>query len=99
MEKLSPVGFQQKLVPFWLIAGNSGHELQGNLVDKEAECVCGPILKRLADKAGVVYTAEDGDQPSLTMGLMSWAQMLGLEIIGGGYLHEAISVRSGVLVR
>jgi predicted homoserine dehydrogenase-like protein len=58
------------------------------MVDKEADCVCGPILKHLADKAGVVYTAEDGDQPSLTMGLMSWAQMLGLEIIGGGYLHE-----------
>lgn len=58
------------------------------MVDKEADCVCGPILKHLADRAGVVYTAEDGDQPSLTMGLMSWAQMLGLEIIGGGYLHE-----------
>ena len=60
------------------------------MVDKEADCVCGPILKHLADRAGVVYTAEDGDQPSLTMGLVSWAQMLGLEIIGGGYLHEVI---------
>ncbi len=58
------------------------------MVDKEADCVCGPILKHLADRAGVVYTAEDGDQPGLTMGLVSWAQMLGLEIIGGGYLHE-----------
>jgi predicted homoserine dehydrogenase-like protein len=60
------------------------------MVDKEADSVCGPILKHLADRAGVVYTAEDGDQPGLTMGLVSWAQMLGLEVIGGGYLHEVI---------
>jgi predicted homoserine dehydrogenase-like protein len=59
------------------------------MVDKEADSVCGPILKHFADKAGVVYTAEDGDQPSLIMGLMSWANMLGLETLGGGYMHES----------
>src|SRR6266540_3239304 len=31
------------------------------MVNKEADVTVGPILKRLADEAGVVYTAVDGD--------------------------------------
>jgi predicted homoserine dehydrogenase-like protein len=51
------------------------------MVSKESDCVVGPILNRLAEKAGVVYTPADGDQPSLLIGLISWAETLGFEIV------------------
>ncbi|HZO90112.1 MAG TPA: hypothetical protein VFB38_17420 [Chthonomonadaceae bacterium] len=54
------------------------------MVNKEADVVIGPILKRLADAAGVVYTAVDGDQHGLLIGLVAWARRLGLEILCGG---------------
>lgn len=54
------------------------------MVTKEADVTVGPILKYLADKAGVIYTAADGDQHGLLMGLVSWARNIGLEVICGG---------------
>lgn len=54
------------------------------MVTKEADVIVGPILKYLADKAGVIYTAADGDQHGLLMGLVSWARNIGLEVICGG---------------
>jgi predicted homoserine dehydrogenase-like protein len=57
------------------------------MVDKEADSVVGPILKHLADQAGVVFTTDDGDEPGLVMGLVSWAHTLGLEVLCGGNLH------------
>jgi predicted homoserine dehydrogenase-like protein len=57
------------------------------MVDKEADSVVGPMLKHLADRAGVVYSTDDGDQPGLVMGLVSWARALGLEVLCGGNLH------------
>ncbi len=44
------------------------------MVDKEADSVVGPILKHLADRAGLVLTTDDGDEPGLLMGLVSWAR-------------------------
>ncbi|MBM3214002.1 hypothetical protein FJZ36_03695 [Candidatus Poribacteria bacterium] len=68
------------------------------MVDKEADATCGAILKYLADRAGVVYTAEDGDQPGLALGLIAWAEALGFEVLCGGYLHEwAYDAASGTL--
>src|SRR5215207_5579138 len=49
------------------------------MVSKEAECVVGPILARRARAAGVPYTPVDGDQPSLLVGLVSWARVLGCQ--------------------
>jgi len=60
------------------------------LVDKEADSVVGPILKHLADRAGVVFTTDDGDQPGLLMGLVSWARALGLEILCGGNMRSCL---------
>ncbi len=57
-------------------------------VDKEADSVVGPILKHLADHAGVVFTTDDGDQPGLAMGMVSWARALGFEVLCGGNFHE-----------
>jgi predicted homoserine dehydrogenase-like protein len=54
------------------------------MVNKETDSVIGPMLKRLADRAGVIYTPVDGDQHGLLTGLVSWARCLGLEVISGG---------------
>jgi predicted homoserine dehydrogenase-like protein len=54
------------------------------MVNKEADAVVGPMLSRLADKAGVIYTPVDGDQHGLLIGLVSWAGSLGLEVVCGG---------------
>lgn len=60
------------------------------MVDKEADSVVGPMLKHLADKANVVFTADDGDQPGLLMGLVSWARSIGLDVLCGGHMHDCI---------
>ena len=49
------------------------------LMNAELDAVCGPILKRYADKAGVVITNVDGDQPGVTMNLFRWVKQLGYE--------------------
>ena len=54
------------------------------MINKETDAVIGPILKHLADKAGVVYTPVDGDQHGLLIGLVLWARSLGLEVLCGG---------------
>ena len=54
------------------------------MINKETDAVIGPILKHLADKAGVVYTPVDGDQHGLLIGLVLWARSLGLEVLSGG---------------
>ena len=48
----------------------------------------GPILARRARAAGVPYTLVDGDQPSLLVGLVSWARVLGLPIVAAGKSSE-----------
>jgi len=58
------------------------------MVTKETDCVVGPILNRLAVKAGLVYTPADGDQPSLLIGLISWAETLGFDIVCAGKASE-----------
>ncbi|MCJ7735820.1 MAG: flagellar biosynthesis protein FlgA [Anaerolineae bacterium] len=60
------------------------------MIDKEADSVVGPILKHLADRAGVVFTTDDGDEPGLAMGLVSWARTLGLQVLAGGRLQSGL---------
>jgi predicted homoserine dehydrogenase-like protein len=54
------------------------------MVNVEADVTVGPILRRLADSAGVVYTLVDGDQPGCTMNMVEWARALGFEIVAAG---------------
>jgi predicted homoserine dehydrogenase-like protein len=54
------------------------------MVNVEADVTVGPILRRLADAAGVVYTQVDGDQPGCTMNMVEWARTLGFEIVAAG---------------
>ena len=54
------------------------------MVNVEADVTIGPLLRRMADKAGVVYTLVDGDQPGCTMQMIEWARTLGFEIVAAG---------------
>jgi predicted homoserine dehydrogenase-like protein len=59
------------------------------MVTKEAEIVVGSILARKASEHGVIHTPVDGDQPSLLIGLIGWAQLLGLPIVAAGKASES----------
>jgi predicted homoserine dehydrogenase-like protein len=67
------------------------------MVSKETDSVVGPYLNKLAREHGVVYTTVDGDQPSNLVGLVSWARVLGFDIVAAGksseydYIYHAAS--------
>lgn len=54
------------------------------MVNVEADVTVGSALKRLADKAGVVYSIADGDQPGCIKEMVDWAQALGFTIVAAG---------------
>ncbi|EHL99994.1 hypothetical protein HMPREF9946_02902 [Acetobacteraceae bacterium AT-5844] len=58
------------------------------MVTKETDSVVGPHLNQLALQHGVVYTTADGDQPANLIGLVTWARLLGFEIIAAGKSSE-----------
>jgi predicted homoserine dehydrogenase-like protein len=58
------------------------------MVSKETDSVVGPHLNRLAAERGLVYTTPDGDQPANLIGLVTWARLLGLEVIAAGKSSE-----------
>lgn len=58
------------------------------MVTKESDSVVGSILARKAREKGVLYSLAEGDQPSLLVGLVSWARTVGLKILGIGKSSE-----------
>ena len=54
------------------------------LVNIEADVTVGRILKKLADKAGVLYTVSNGDEPGCLMELWEYVQTLGFQPIAIG---------------
>lgn len=54
------------------------------MITKDCDVSVGPILKRKAKEAGVVYTPVDGDQHGLLIGFYEWAKTIGLTVISGG---------------
>jgi predicted homoserine dehydrogenase-like protein len=54
------------------------------LMNAELDAVVGPILKRYADKAGVVITNVDGDQPGVVMNLLRWVDTIGYRPVLAG---------------
>ncbi|WP_129842017.1 homoserine dehydrogenase [Streptomyces sp. RFCAC02] len=58
------------------------------MVSKEVDSVAGLHLARLAADHGVVYTTADGDQPANLIGLVTWAETLGLDIVAVGKSSE-----------
>ncbi|GHC18898.1 flagellar biosynthesis protein FlgA [Aidingimonas halophila] len=58
------------------------------IATKETESVVGPYLTHLANSKGRIFTPLDGDQPSLLIGLVTWARTLGFEIVAAGKSSE-----------
>jgi hypothetical protein len=69
-----------------LIAVEAGRHLA--LVSKEVDVVVGPGLSALARDHDRVMTPVDGDQPSLLMGLATWAEMLSFTMVAAGKSSE-----------
>lgn len=54
------------------------------LMNAELDAVVGPILKVYADRAGVVVTNVDGDQPGVIMNLYRWVDTIGYHPVLAG---------------
>jgi predicted homoserine dehydrogenase-like protein len=54
------------------------------LVNIEADVTVGRMLKRLADKAGILYTVSSGDEPGCLMELWNYVNTLGFQPIAIG---------------
>lgn len=53
-------------------------------VTVEADVLVGPLLRRRADRAGVVYSMAYGDQPALVCEMVDWARTCGLDVVAAG---------------
>ncbi|HXY69191.1 MAG TPA: SAF domain-containing protein [Gemmatimonadales bacterium] len=62
------------------------------LVNAELDSTLGPILKTHADRAGVVITNTDGDEPGVAMNLLRYLRTLGLKPVAAGNLKGMIDV-------
>ncbi len=60
------------------------------LVNAELDSTIGPILKQRADKAGVILTNIDGDEPGVAMTLLRYLKTLGFRPVGAGNLKGMI---------
>ncbi|MGW7353702.1 homoserine dehydrogenase [Streptomyces sp. NPDC054784] len=58
------------------------------MVSKEVDSVAGLHLAELARAHDVVYTTADGDQPANLIGLVTWARLLGLDVVAVGKSSE-----------
>ena len=54
------------------------------MVNVETDVLVGPLLKRMADSAGVVYSLAYGDQPAVIEELYDWATSMGFEVVAAG---------------
>ena len=55
------------------------HKKHVILMNAEVDGTIGPILKKKADEAGVVYTSADGDQPAVEMNLYRFVKSIGVK--------------------
>jgi predicted homoserine dehydrogenase-like protein len=60
------------------------------LVNAELDSMLGPILKMKADRAGVVITNTDGDEPGVAMTLLRYLRSLGLRAVAAGNLKGMV---------
>lgn len=54
------------------------------LVNAELDATVGPLLKALADEAGVVITNADGDEPGVAMNIVRFVRMVGVRPVMAG---------------
>jgi len=60
------------------------------LVNAELDSTVGPILKVHAERAGVVLTNTDGDEPGVAMTLLRYLRSVGLKAVAAGNLKGMI---------
>ncbi|HYM74930.1 MAG TPA: SAF domain-containing protein [Candidatus Dormibacteraeota bacterium] len=60
------------------------------LVNAELDSLLGPILKEKADKAGVVVTHTDGDEPGVAMTLLRYLRTTGLRPVAAGNIKGMV---------
>ncbi|MDT0475075.1 homoserine dehydrogenase [Streptomyces sp. DSM 41014] len=58
------------------------------MVSKEVDSVAGLHLAALAEERDLVYTTADGDQPANLIALITWAELLGLDVVAVGKSTE-----------
>lgn len=58
------------------------------MVTVEADALCGPLLARKAQEAGVIYSLAYGDQPALICDLVDWARTAGFNVVAAGRGHK-----------
>lgn len=58
------------------------------MVTKESDSVAGCLFARKAKEKGVIYSLVEGDQPSLLVGLYTWAKTAGLTVLSIGKASE-----------
>ncbi len=63
------------------------------LLNAELDCTLGPILKKRADAAGIVFTDADGDQPGVIMNLVREARMMGFTPVVLGNIKSLLDHR------
>jgi len=56
------------------------------LMNVELDATLGPILKTYADRAGVVYSNTDGDEPGVAMNMIRFVRSIGLKPMVAGNL-------------
>lgn len=56
------------------------------LMNVELDATLGPILKTYADRAGVVYSNSDGDEPGVAMNMIRFVRSIGLKPVVAGNL-------------
>jgi predicted homoserine dehydrogenase-like protein len=60
------------------------------LVNAELDSLLGPIIKARADKAGVVVTHTDGDEPGVAMTLLRYLRTTGLRPVAAGNIKGMV---------
>ncbi|KXS47229.1 MAG: SAF domain-containing protein [Halanaerobium sp. T82-1] len=60
------------------------HQKHIVMMNVEADVVVGPILKQMADNAGVVYTGAAGDEPGAIMEIYNFAKSMGYKVVAAG---------------
>jgi predicted homoserine dehydrogenase-like protein len=56
------------------------------LINVELDATLGPLLKAEADRAGVIYSNTDGDEPAAAMNLIRYVRCIGLKPVVAGNL-------------
>ncbi len=54
------------------------------LLNVEVDITIGPLMKKLYDSAGLIYTGSDGDEPAATFELYEFAKTMGMEVLVAG---------------